>query len=290
MKKGALYPIGREFTADPLAPASAASYTNFMNSLRAFVAIALTLLPAAHVTAASTSNLEREKNWAEQIVDSLIAGEAVWLTASGVKFLGLYTEPSASSKKGLVLLHGRGVHPAWGFIDNLRVDFADAGWHTLALQLPILDNDTKFAEYAKTMPEALARIDTGIRYLQERGVQQIYIVGHSSGAMTATAYAAERPAAPIAGVVAIGLTTEPAGGPLMQPAQLLARVTKPVLDIYGAEDLPVVLQTAKARQAAAGKAGNGGYSQERVDGANHFFTDRYDPLRDRITAWLAKRR
>ena len=259
-----------------------------MNSLRAFAAIALAFLLAANIPAASTSNLDREKNWAEQIVDSLIAGEAVWLTSSGVKFLGLYTEPSASSKKGLILLHGRGVHPAWGFIDNLRVDFADAGWHTLALQLPILDNDAKFAEYGKTMPEALARIDTGIRYLRDRGVQQIYIVGHSSGAMTATAYAAERPAAPIAGVVAIGLTTEPAGGPLMQPTQLLLRVKKPVLDIYGADDLPVVLQTAQSRQAAAGKAGNNRYTQARIDGANHFFTDRYDPLREHLTAWLAK--
>lgn len=259
-----------------------------MNRLRLYAAYLLALLYAGNALAASTSNLEREKGWADQIIDSLIAGDAVWLQASGVKFLGLYTAPSAPSQNGLILLHGRGVHPAWGFIDTLRIDFADAGWHTLALQLPILENDTKFAEYGKTMPEALARVDAGIRYFREKGVRHIYLVGHSSGAMTAAAYAAERPKAPIAGIVAIGLTTEPAGGPLMHPVQTLARVKKPVLDIFGADDLPIVLQTATARQAAARQAGNRRYTQQRIPGANHFFTDSYDPLRSRITAWLGK--
>lgn len=258
-----------------------------MNRLRA-VAIVLALLYTPAATAGSTSNLEREKNWADQIIDTLIAGEAVWLQAAGVKFLGLYTPPAANSTKGLILLHGRGVHPAWGFIDNLRVDLADDGWHTLALQLPILDADTKLADYAKTLPEAFERIDAGTRFLKEKGVTQIFLVGHSSGAMTATAYAAERPAAPVAGIVAIGLTTEPAGGALMQPAQTLTRVKKPTLDIYGADDLPVVLQTTRARQAAARQSGNRGYVQERIDGANHFFSDRYDMLRTRIAAWLEK--
>ena len=248
-------------------------------------ALALVSTP---VPAASTSNLEREKSWADQIVDTLIAGEAVWLQAEGVKFLGLYTAPAKPSKKGVILLHGRGVHPAWGFIDNLRIDLADGGWHTLALQLPILDTDTKLSEYGKTFPEAFARIDSGIRSLREHGVEQIIIVGHSSGAMTATAYAAERPATPVIGIVVIGLTTEPGGGPLMQPAQTLMRVKKPLLDIYGSEDLPIVLQTVKARQAAARQASNERYTQERIAGANHFFTDRYEPLRTRVSAWMEK--
>ena len=252
------------------------------------VALVLAVLCTPATMAGSTSNLEREKSWADQIVDTLIAGEAVWLKAAGVKFLGLYTPPTANSNKGLILLHGRGVHPAWGFIDNLRVDLADDGWHTLALQLPILDTDTKLAEYARTLPEAFDRVDAGIRFLKEKGVGQVFIVGHSSGAMTAIAYAVERPAVPVAGIVAIGLTTEPAGGRLMQPTQMLARIKKPMLDIYGTDDLPVVLQTTRARQAAARQAGNRGYVQERIDGANHFFTDRYDALRARITAWLAK--
>lgn len=241
--------------------------------------------------AASTSNLEREKNWADQIVDYLVTGEAVRLEANQVQFLALYTKPTAAdndSAPGVILLHGRGVHPAWGFIDTLRADLADAGWHTLALQLPILDADIKFVEYGKTFPEAFQRLDAGVRYLRERGVTRIVLVGHSSGAMTAVAYAAERPKAALAGIVTIGLTTEPAGNRYMQTIPLLERLRLPVLDIFGGQDLAVVLNTAKARAAAAKKAGNSAYTQVRVNGANHFFTDHYNDLRASLSAWLAK--
>lgn len=244
------------------------------------------LLTAAH--ASSTSNLAREKAWAEQITDSLIAGEPVWLTAANVKFLSLYTPPANPGTKGMILLHGRGVHPAWGFIDNLRVDFADAGWHTLSLQMPILDADTKLSAYGATFPEAFARIDAGIGYLKERGVTQLFLVGHSSGATTAVAYAAEHPNATLAGIAGLGITTEPTGGPLMEPAQMLAQVKLPVLDIYGAEDVPIVRRTAQARRAAARRAGNARYTQEQIANANHFYTDRYEALRERLMAWLDK--
>lgn len=239
-------------------------------------------------TAASTSNLEREKNWADQIIDGLIAGDPVWLEARGVKFLGLHTEPADGEKsaRAVILLHGRGVHPAWGFIDTLRVDLADAGWHTLSLQLPILDADVKLAEYARTLPEAFERIDAGVRFLRERGIKTIVLAGHSSGALTALAYAAERPAAAIAGVGAISPPTEPAGGALMQPVELLARIRKPVLDLYGSDDFPDIRRTAEARRAAAARAGNRGYRQQAVTGANHFYTDRYDSLKAALLAWL----
>ncbi len=238
--------------------------------------------------AASTSNLEREKNWAEQIGDFLVAGEAIRLEAGGVKFLALYTKPRDTAARGLILLHGRGVHPAWGFIDTLRVDLAEAGWHTLSLQLPILDQDVKFAKYGKTFPEAFERIDAGVRYLQQKGVKQIVLVGHSSGAITAVAYAAEHPRTSLAGIAAIGLTTEPAGSRYMQSVPQLERLKLPILDIFGSEDLPVVLETTVARAAAAKKAGNKAYTQARVKGANHFFTDRYDSLRTHLNEWLTK--
>ncbi len=260
-----------------------------MLRIRLHIPLLLLLAFPSALLAASTSNLEREKNWADQIGDFLVAGEATRLEAGGVKFLALYTKPGEAYKgatRGVILLHGRGVHPAWGFIDTLRVDLSEAGWHTLSLQLPILDQDVKFAEYGKTFPEAFQRIDAGVRYLQQKGVKQVVLVGHSSGAITAVAYASERPKTPLAGIAAIGLTTEPAGNRYMQSAPQLEKLKLPILDIFGSEDLPVVLDTASARAAAAKKAGNSGYTQVRVKGANHFFTDRYDSLRTRLGEWL----
>jgi len=250
------------------------------------LSICLALVPVG-LSAATTSNLAREKNWADQVVDFLVAGDAVWLEARGIKFLALYTQPGETqkaSKRGVILLHGRGVHPAWGFINTLRIDLAEAGWHTLSLQMPILETDVKLAEYAKTFPEAFERIDAGVRYLQQQGISKIYLLGHSSGAMTGVAYATEHPKVPVVGIIAIGLSTEPGGGPLMQPAMILPRITVPVLDIFGANDLPSVLSYMAAR-AQAGRL-NKGYVQMRVPGTNHFFTDRYDELKSRILDWL----
>lgn len=248
----------------------------------------LSLAPAGlSVAAATTSNLAREQNWADQVVDFLVAGDPVWLEARGIKFLALYNQPGEAgktSKRGVILIHGRGVHPAWGLINTLRIDLAEAGRYTLSLQMPILEADVKLAEYAKTFPEAFERIDAGVRYLQQQGVSKIYLLGHSSGAMTGLAYSAEHPKAPLAGVIAIGLSTEPAGGPHMQPAMMLPKVHVPVLDVFGAEDLPGVLAYVTARAQAGGH--NKGYKQISISRANHFFTDRYDELKSRILDWL----
>jgi len=243
---------------------------------------------SSQAAAQSTSNLQREKNWADQVVDSVVVGEPVWLSANRVKFLALYAPPPQASAKGVILIHGRGVHPAWGFIDSLRADLTDAGYHTLALQMPILETDAPFGAYGKTFPEAFERIDAGIRHLKQKGVQRVLLVGHSSGAMTAVAYAAKHPQAPVIGIAAIGLSTFTSGPDTMQPALMLKSVRVPVLDIYGGNDLHEVLAYNDARRSAAQAAGNKGYSAVRVADANHFFTDQYDALKKQLLDWLGR--
>jgi hypothetical protein len=64
--------------------------------------------------AASKSDRAKEKRWEEQIVDSLLVGEAVKLKAGDTTFLALYAEPATDRTKGaVILLHGIGAHPAW---------------------------------------------------------------------------------------------------------------------------------------------------------------------------------
>jgi pimeloyl-ACP methyl ester carboxylesterase len=243
---------------------------------------------SGQAAAQTTSNLKREKNWADQVVDSVVVGEPVWLSARQIKFLALYAPSARAGARGVILIHGRGVHPAWGFIDNLRADLSDAGFHTLSLQMPILEADAPFGAYGKTFPEAFERIDAGIRFLNQKGVHRVVLVGHSSGAMTAVAYVAKkRTPSPVTGIVAIGLSTFPSGPDTMQPAIMLKSVQVPVLDLYGANDLHEVLSYAEARRKAAQAAGNQGYRAARVADADHFFTDQYEALKKQIVEWLA---
>jgi len=89
----------------------------------------------------------------------------------------------------------------------------------------------------------------------------VLLLGHSSGAMTAVAYVAKRPQAPVTRIMAIGLSTLPNGPDTMQPARMLKSVRVPVLDIYGANDLHEVLSYNEARRTAAQEAGNKGIAQ-----------------------------
>jgi len=237
----------------------------------------------------TTSNLEREKNWADQVVDTVVVGDPVWLTNRGHPFLTLYAPPAApGSRTAVILLHGRGVHPAWGLINKLRADIAESGFHTLSLQLPILTADAPLGSYGPTLPEAIERINAGIRFLRDsKGVQHFLMLGHSSGANTALAYAARSPQAGVLGAVAISASTSPnSSNDLLQPAQMLARLRLPVLDIYGGSDLHEVMDYATDRRDAARKAGNHAYRQIRIPDADHFYSDHYDVLRTHVVNWL----
>jgi pimeloyl-ACP methyl ester carboxylesterase len=256
--------------------------------MRHWLLLSFLLLPlTALANPPTTSNLAREKAWADEVADQVVVGDAIWLKNRGQKFLGLYAAPAdKTATRAVILIHGRGVHPAWGFIENLRVDLTEAGYHTLSLQMPILENEAKFLRYAQTFPEANERIDAGIAYLKERGIKDIYLIGHSSGAMTVAHYAAERPKSGIRGVVGVGLSQLDNGPPAMRPATQIARIHIPLLDIYGSDDLIEVTSTAKDRRDAASRAGNRRYQVIVVKGASHFFADKYDPLREHIFAWL----
>lgn len=245
------------------------------------------MVPALPVSAATTtSNLEREQSWAEEIVDLIVVGEPVWLQNRGHRFLGLYTPPARGGRTGVILAHGRGVHPAWGIIDRLRSDLADAGYHTLSLQMPILAADAPMGNYGQTFPEAFERLDAGIRYLRmQKRVDRVILLGHSSGAIAVVGHAAKHPRAEVAGVVAIGLSTYPNTIDIMQPPLILGQVRVPMLDIYGGSDLQEVLSYTRQRRDAA-RTGNFSYTSRMVPGADHFFTDHYPELIAEITRWL----
>lgn len=259
-----------------------------MRLARKFAVFGISCVFFAWQPAALPSDLEREKNWSEQNQEMLIAGDPVWLEADQHKFLALYNQPEKprNPKQAVVLLHGRGVHPRWGFLENLWLDLADQGFYTLSLQLPVLGQDALLAQYAETFTEAFRRIDAAITYLKQQGIDNVVLLGHSSGAITMTAYLAERPRSSFRGAIAIGLSAEPQGGRRMQPVFALEQLRLPILDVYGSQDLPVVLDFNAARATAAHKAGNRLYRQKEVKDANHFFTGQYAPLKATIIKWL----
>lgn len=233
------------------------------------------------------SDLAKEKRWADQVVDAIIDGEAIWLNDGNSDFLGIYTEAAEDMGRAVIVMHGSGIHPDWQqVIQPLRVGLTEHNWNTLSIQMPILPNDAEYPEYAPLYDEVAQRIDAAIEYLKKKGSKEIVLIGHSQGA-SMTAYYLSKSKQDINGFVAIGMATF-ADDPRMDVIRSLQSIKIPVLDIYADGDLDVVLKSIKARAEAAKKAGNKNYTQLKIAGSNHFYDGKEEELVEAVAAWLEK--
>jgi len=240
------------------------------------------LLLAFFSTSGFASDLDKEKRWAEQITDSLLDGEAVYLNDGKTDFLAIETQADKPKETAIIVIHGIGIHPDWSMvIQPLRVQLAEKGWSTLSLQMPILANDASMDEYKPLIKEASPRIDAGITYLAKAGAKKVVIIAHSLGSLMASNYLAkiksyQETKIPIIAFIGIGM-----------PADTVKHLTKiklPVLDLYGEKDLATVLDSAPLRLKAAKH--NKYYKQVKVPHANHFFEDQDDDLINIVTKAL----
>lgn len=232
------------------------------------------------------SDIEKEKRWADQVVDSIIDGEDVWLNADGHEFLSIYTEADDESDRGMIVVHGTGIHPNWNqVVQPVRVEMAlSHGWNTLSIQMPILHNEATYEDYVPLYPEVPTRIKAAENYLLEQGMKDIVIVAHSQGSTMSSYYLARQPSK-VKAFVAIGMQSTQKDKAI-NSAESLKSINIPVLDLYGSEDLPDVLETVQMRKQAASH--NPGYSQHVVKGAEHFFDDYDEALIAVINDWLDK--
>ena len=158
---------------------------------------------------------------------------------------------------------------------------AEAGWHTLSIQMPILHNDAEYEEYAAIYPEVPGRLKAAERFMKEKGVETLLIVAHSQGA-TMSSYFLSRNPNQVDGFIAIGMNSNQKDSDI-NSAESLKNINIPVLDLYGSEDLPSVLETVE-RRAQAGRY-NTRYSQQIINEANHFFDGMNDELLEAVATW-----
>ena len=203
----------------------------------------------------------REKRLADEIVPSIVVGDAVMLeTGAGRKFLGIL-KPAAKPRAALILVHGVGVNPDFGLIGELRSGLADRGYTTLSIQMPVLAADADVAGYPALFPEAGQRIAAAIDYLRGKGATKVAIVSHSMGARMVNDFIARRPDVPLVAWVPVAISS---GG-----FESLAGGRFPVFDIYAGKAFDVALKGVPARAKLL--RGLKGSRQAMVYGADHYF-------------------
>lgn len=231
------------------------------------------------------TDAEREQRWIDQTVDTIFDGDPVFLEADGHRFLGIYTQPAMPSSRGMIVLHGTGLHPDWEqVVQPVRVSMAEHNWHTLSIQLPLLEKEASYEDYVALYPEIPARMRVATDYLEQQGVDTLVVVAHSQGATMASYFLANYDNN-IKALVAIGMSAQHLQANI-NSARSLQKIHIPVLDIYGSRDFPTVLETAEQRRQGA--AHNKHFSQVVIADAYHFFdnTRHEQQLLRFVAQWL----
>lgn len=242
------------------------------------------------------SDLQREKRMADQIVDAILDGDAVYLRATDAssdhEFLTIYTEAAEEPVRGTaIILHGRGFHPDWqDTINPLRVGLTESGWNTLSVQMPVLEKEAKYYDYVPLFPQAIPRIEAAIAYAREQLAAnevegKVVLIAHSCGAHMAMAWADVDSFESIDAYVGVGMGATDYKQPMRHPFPL-DRIKVPVFDVYAQNDFPAVIRMAPERLAQIKKAGNDKSAQAVVEDADHYYTDRGDALTEVISDWL----
>lgn len=246
--------------------------------MRTWLSCVLVIGALASSHAWAQPDYAREQRWADEITPAIVIGDPVRLQLkSGWRFLALWT-PNAKATAGVILVHGLGLHPDWGLINQLRTQLADQGYATLSVQMPVLAVDAKADQYPPLFPEAAERLAAAVAFLRGKGLKKLAIVSHSMGARMTNHFLIHTGEARVDAWVAIGILGEYA-----VPASFKA----PVLDLYGEKDYPSVLANA-AKRAAAIKTVRGS-GQVQVAGADHFFAGMENELVRQARLFLDRR-
>ena len=229
---------------------------------------------------AAGQDYAREKRWADEVVPALVVGDAQWLeTSAGRRFLAIHA-PASNPKGAVVVVHGIGVHPDHGMIGVLRTKLADLGWTTLSIQMPVQAADARSeAYYPALFPEAADRIGRAAAWLQARGEERVALVSYSMGSWMANEYFDTTGPSPFAAWACLGLTGGYSFATWFSP--------RPILDVYGENDLESSVGAAWRRRLTLASAAAGS-RQVRIAGADHFYAGREEELARAIDAWLAE--
>ena len=203
---------------------------------------------------------------------------AVCAFAVSVPDKALYLE--GSSNQGIILAHGKGMHPDFKVVKPLRTALnEDLGFYTLSLQMPI--GHENYEAYEAEQPKVDAMIDQAIAFLKAQGVEDIYLMGHSLGAGMTSGYLVSHPKADIKGFIVVGCRGNKSK--IISCSDNMPKITVDVLDIWGDasdEDKGFAMK----RKALVGKH----YKQYGIPGANHVLDGSVEFFVDEVENWLER--
>ena len=235
-------------------------------------------------------DLTREQRIVRQIEDAILDGDVEYLTLeNGQEVFSIYMESEKDKPKGgVIVLHNRGQHPNWAdTIKPLRTGLTENGWHTLSVQMPVLDKDAKYYDYVPIFPYSHKRIDAAINFYKEKGINNIVLIAHGCGVHMSMSFVDKYGDGKIDGFVGIGMGATDYKQKLVNGFPL-DKMSVPILDIYADQDFSGVVRLAKYRNNLLKISNNPKSKQVIVSDADHYYKNSgsVERLIVNISTWL----
>jgi hypothetical protein len=236
-------------------------------------------------------DFERETRMIGEIEEAVMDGDVEYLPlAEDKEVFSIYMESDTDTPKGgVIILHSRGYHANWSnTIKPLRVGLAEKGWHTLSVQMPVLDKNATYYDYVPIFPYAHERIEAAIDFYKQHGIDNIVLVSHGCGAHMSMSYFDKYGDDKINAYVGIGMGATDYKQKVIKRFPLDIMI-KPVLDIYGERDFPGVVRLSESRKALMDISGNKQNAQKVIKGADHYYKENGSSqvLVKTIDTWLS---
>jgi hypothetical protein len=231
-----------------------------------------------------------EKDLMLKLVEGRSPGGAVWLGTGKNTFLSFYEEASSEhTRNAAIILPSMGMHADWPeLISPMRKLLSENGWSTLSLQLPVLSPGTSISEYGSTFMVANRRIRACIRYLLNKGYDNIIFIGLGFGVTTAVQYLVGSESA-VKALVGISMQNHEFLKPKFDLMEKLPHIKQPILDVYAGQDSLDVMKSIHDRRLAGSKKENKLYDQMVINNTQQYFSGRESELVNVIINWLGTR-
>src|SRR5690606_14576804 len=183
-------------------------------------------------------------------------------------------------------LHGRHSNQdAADLIGPLRRGLPEHGWSSLSLAMPLSKPDDPQVD-ADLLPEATARLRSGVAFLKQKNIANIALLAHDSGAWAALSYLAQAPDQAVKAAVLI----DPAPARELDPPPVssegLSAIRLPILEILSRR-MAAPPDDAATRKRAVMK-GRSSYRQLVLNEPDRGWQDVESFLVNHIHGWLAR--
>ena len=206
---------------------------------------------------------------------------------------GAYLD-GGSSKVGVILVHGRFArgNARSPVVNPLRTAIHERlGFHTLSLNYPAPRFSRNAPDGIVNFTAAYQRLSSAITFLgKEKGVTQIYVVGHSLGTQITISYMAKNAGSGLRGYIGVaiygsGECPKGAANPLNSFCNLKTILrnspTLPVIDVVAMDDETDVSFANERKELVSPT-----YRQVHIEGADHSFHRKEDDLVNIVVDWL----